>query len=139
MCFANLRQVTRFSHSAPSVLIAVALMVLPVYSVFADTLIEEVEVPNLPTVQTGVPITDTASVTKRVVDEATSAPPDFAENTSVETYQLGPSAVKEYRDRNFLLFAEIDNAAGTTYVVDYRRRGLSVDQKPRSGISVGNW
>lgn len=121
-----------------SVVIAIPLA-FACSSAGAQTLIEDVELPKPVILQSGVPIPSLDEAAKQAIVIDSNQPAQPHQAADIREYQLGTSTVKEYRNGDQLLYVEVINEAGSTYVVDYRTPNESRDRKPRAGVIVSTW
>lgn len=121
------------------VIFSALLTILFCSNISAQTLLDEIELPKPTVLQSGVPIPDLDEAARRAIvleDDQQSQRPNF---TDIREYQLGDNLVREYRYGKQLLYVEMTNAAGSTYVVEHNRPFISEDRKPRAGVIVSTW
>ena len=109
---------------------------VPVHADEQGTLVDTVIIPNKPAVVTGQVIESPGA-------SAESTSPSFKDelpsNVSFTEYAVGANTVREYRSGDTLMYIEIINATGSSYVID--RTGDQDPEKVRrnSGVIVMRW
>ena len=106
----------------------------------AQTLVEELKLPNPRKVITGKPIEAVIEVnadSQSAADKTTSY--DNGATTEVRQYRLGSSTFREYRDGKRLRYVEIENDIGSVYVVNHDQVENGEKRSRRSGIRIGRW
>lgn len=116
-----------------------ALFALNFSNVNAQTLIEEVELPKPVVLQSGVPIPELQDAARRAVVTDDAEQSERQHYTGVREYQLGTSTIREYRYGEQLMYVEVVNETGSTFVVEHSHPYKSDTRKPRSGVVVTTW
>ncbi len=119
--------------------LSIVLVTLSLSKVSAQTLIEEVELPEPVLLQSGVPIPDLEDAARRAINTDNAEQSQSHFNYGVKEYQLGTTTIKEYRDDSHLMYLEAISETGSTYVWDSSHAREPESRKSRSGIIVSTW
>ena len=116
------------------------LLIVPLLgTVQAQTLVDTIEIPKRSPVTTGVVITSPTQADDTVPERQETSSDKSPSGLSHTEYQVGSSTVKEYRSGDRLMYVEITQKSGSSYVIDYSAPKNSDQTQYRSGVIVSRW
>ena len=116
------------------------LLIVPLFgTVQAQTLVDTIEIPKRSPVTTGVVITSPTQADDTVPERQETSSDKSASGLSYTEYQVGSSTVREYRSGDRLMYVEITQKSGSSYVIDYSAPKKSDQTQYRSGVIVSRW
>jgi len=144
MCFNNLHNPANRSCKQTIakrylLLGSTCFLLLSGNSVYAQTPIEDVEVPAPVILQSGVPIPDLEDAARRAIVTDKARQSGQSHPVGVRQYQLGHSTVREYRSGKQLMSVEVINASGSRYIVEHSHQHKLGKGNPRKGVVVSTW
>ena len=121
------------------VIVGAVLLMLACLNVSAQTLVEEVELPNSVVLQSGVPIPELGEAVQRAIVIDSEVQSEQLPKPGIKEYRLGTKTVREYHVGKQLQHVEIIDASGAIYIVDHNRLSTSTESNSRSGVLVSTW
>ena len=116
------------------------LLIVPLLgTVQAQTLVDTIEIPKRSPVTTGVIITSPTQTDDTVPERQETSSDKSPSGLSYTEYQVGSSTVREYRSGDRLMYVEITQKSGSSYVIDYSAPKISDQTQYRSGVIVSRW
>ena len=116
------------------------LLIVPLFgTVQAQTLVDTIEIPKRSPVTTGVVITSPTQADDTVPERQETSSDKSPSGLSYTEYQVGSSTVREYRSGDRLMYVEITQKSGSSYVIDYSAPQKSDQTQYRSGVIVSRW
>ena len=116
------------------------LLIVPLLgTVQAQTLVDTIEIPKRSPVTTGVVITSPTQADDTVPERQETFSDKSPSGLSYTEYQVGSSTVREYRSGDRLMYVEITQKSGSSYVIDYSAPKKSDQTQYRSGVIVSRW
>ncbi len=116
------------------------LLIVPLLgTVQAQTLVDTIEIPKRSPVTTGVVITSPTQTDDTVPERQETSSDKSPSGLSYTEYQVGSSTVREYRSGDRLMYVEITQKSGSSYVIDYSAPKKSDQTQYRSGVIVSRW
>ena len=116
------------------------LLIVPLFgTVQAQTLVDTIEIPKRSPVTTGVVITSPTQADDTVPEKQETSSDKSPSGLSYTEYQVGSSTVREYRSGDRLMYVEITQKSGSSYVIDYSAPQKSDQTQYRSGVIVSRW
>jgi hypothetical protein len=116
------------------------LLIVPLFgTVQAQTLVDTIEIPKRSPVTTGVAITSPTQADDTVPERQETSSDKSPSGLSYTEYQVGSSTVREYRSGDRLMYVEITQKSGSSYVIDYSAPQKSDQTQYRSGVIVSRW
>ena len=132
---------TAIPHSMARLFTAVGILLIVSLSgtVQAQTLVDTIEIPKRSPVTTGVVITSPTQTDDTVPERQETSSDKSPSGLSYTEYQVGSSTVREYRSGDRLMYVEITQKSGSSYVIDYSAPQKSDQTQYRSGVIVSRW
>ncbi len=116
------------------------LLIFPLSdTVQAQMLIDTIEIPKRSPVTTGIVIASPTQVDDTVPETQETSAEKSPSGLSYTEYQVGSSTVREYRSGDRLMYVEITQKSGSSYVIDYSAPQKSDQTQHRSGVIVSRW
>ncbi len=115
------------------------LSVAPVQSDQDGTLVDVVEISNRPAVVTGEVINTSDEATSTAASEQSLDTDELPDNVNYTEYRYGASTVREFRSGDTLMYIEIIQDNGSSYVINRAGDQKSESTRKRSGMVVTRW
>ena len=111
---------------------------LPLSAQSQTTIVDSIEINNRPAIVSGEVITDRSGTTSETAAPSTAAG-EVADNLNYTEYQFGESTVREYKNGDTLLYIEILNKNGTSYVINHVGGKKPEEIRKKSGFVITRW
>ena len=103
------------------------------------TLVDVVEVSNRPAIVTGVVINTSDDTASTATSDPSLPTDELPDNVNYTEYQYGTSTIREFRTGDTLMYIEIIQDNGTSYVINQTGDPKPESIRKRSGMVVTRW